>query len=449
MEFAERETLSWIRSQDSLLEGWISRAKGVKEGHGCGMLSRCPTPKEEAGSRLGRIVNSTWFHGISTLFILSNGVWMGYETHHILINTLAQQPNPEWFYLVEASFISAFMLELIVTIAAKRSSFFCGKMMLWNLCDACLIIASFLHIITYKYVSINVSCMMVLRGFRVIRAARIVRGLRFFHELRFMVCSIVSSLSTMLWSLVLILLVVFVFSIFFMQCAIFHLEHDAVPGAGNDDLIQTYGTLWKTMWSLLLAISGGADWGDIVQPMWEIHWTYSLVFLLYIFFVVIGVLNVLVGVFVNAATENLDRDLVIQSEVMRKNQFVEEMTELFSDIRSKTGDASITWDEFRNHLNNQQVQAYLSLHQLDATDAFMLFSLIDRDKSNQVDLTEFIQGCLHLKGEARCSDVAFVMEETRQVRHDLLVFQKELKCNLNVIVSAMQGRVPLDKVSTL
>lgn len=441
----KRQSDAWVKTRDRQLAAWMDQAASMKAHKWYGMCAAFSKRMIAPRSRLASFVHGTTFNLMCCAVLLVNALWMGFEADRGLQTGLSGRPRPAWFQYIEAAFIMVFVSELVTRIVALRWYFVFGEDCVWNVFDSVLVFISFLHILLSSYVRMNVTFVMAIRMFRVVRALRVFRVIRFFHELRYMVVSIIAAGVSMMWSLVLIMLVIYVFSIFFMQCAISHLESENSVDVDTEALVSNYGTIWITMWSLLEAISGGRDWADIVQPMWEIHWTYSLIFLIYIFFMVIGVLNVLVGVFVAAAADTFDKDLEIQSEVMRKNRFVEEMCDLFREFAEEDSLGMITWDRFRAHIEVEEVQAYLSLHQLDTSDAFMLFRLIDRDQTKEVDVTEFIQGCLHLKGTARCSDVAFVLGETDRVKQMMLGFQRQMHIqmqNQHQILAAIAEQQP-------
>merc|ERR1719464_1702594 len=110
------------------------------------------------------------------------------------------------------------------------------------------------------------------------------------------------------------------------------------------------------MFSLVLAISGGADWKDLVAPLSEISSLYTFLYSFFVLFVIMGVLNVLTSAFVQRACElsKLDRDLVIQSELASNESFVAEMNHIFEEV-DIDGTGRITWEEFRQFLKNDDV----------------------------------------------------------------------------------------------
>merc|ERR1719329_1366095 len=157
--------------------------------------------------------------------------------------------------------------------------------------------------------------------------------------------------------------------------------------------------------------------------------------MLYVLFVLFGVLNVLVGTFVTEAALNVDENMAIQMEMRHRDQFVRNMRRLFHGFSGKLHDASegglnklhaITWDKFQECISSEETQAYLATQQLEFSDAYNLFKIMDHDQSGQVDILEFIYGCLHLRGPARSTDLRFLLKQVESLNHSVLAIQKVL-----------------------
>jgi len=208
----------------------------------------------------------------------------------------------------------------------------------------------------------------------------------------------------LMWALMLLFLIMFLFSILFMQAAITFLEDKNNFDAYHADFEEWYPGLYPTMFSLVLVISGGTDWLEVVRPLQKIHWAYQIVFIFYILFVIFGVLNVLTGVFLESATEFVDRDLMVHSHLVRMEGFLSEMVQLFEEFDpDNTGHVKI--DKLLEYIQAEKVQAYLAAHNLDCHDAVALTKLIDLNQNEGVNLQEFILGMLRLRGVAKSVDV--------------------------------------------
>mmetsp|Transcript_9827 Transcript_9827/g.16405 ORF Transcript_9827/g.16405 Transcript_9827/m.16405 type:complete len:111 (-) Transcript_9827:160-492(-) len=68
--------------------------------------------------------------------------------------------------------------------------------------------------------------------------------------------------------------------------------------------------------------------------------------------------------------------------------------------------------------------AYFTALGFEPHDCVRLFTLLDTDSSGTVDIEEFLDGCLRLKGFARSIDVHFIMVLIHRM-------QKQLQAGLN------------------
>merc|ERR1712037_256265 len=95
----------------------------------------------------------------------------------------------------------------------------------------------------------------------------------------------------------------------------------------------------------------------LAEPLGKIHWGFEVLFIVYVLFVVIGVLNVLTSSFVERARElsRLDRDLATQGELASQEVFLAEMRTIFEEVDDEK-DGRITWQKFRDYLVLQQVR---------------------------------------------------------------------------------------------
>ena len=61
------------------------------------------------------------------------------------------------------------------------------------------------------------------------------------------------------------------------------------------------------------------------------------------------------------------------------------------------------------------MSAFFATIDIETDDAWLLFSLIDNDKSGCIDLEEFVSGCLTLKGSAKAIQMAQLSYENKTV----------------------------------
>merc|ERR1712032_1524179 len=98
-------------------------------------------------------------------------------------------------------------------------------------------------------------------------------------------------------------------------------------------------------------------------------------------------------------------DMMVEALVNRKRMYTEKITQLFQNIDCDSS-GEITIHELEECLQDDQAAAYFAALEVDVSDAWTLFKLIDNDESGVVELQEFVEGCLKLKGPAQAIDLA-------------------------------------------
>merc|ERR1711953_1563762 len=155
-------------------------------------------------------------------------------------------------------------IELVLRMVGEQWWFVLGPERRWNLMDSLLVLISVWSELLQGNAVLSVRA---LRVFRSVRVLRVIRVLRFFRDLRMMVLAIAAALWSLTWAFALLLLIMFVFAITIMQSISYYLKDGRPDDSSVDALLLWYGSLPVTMFSLMQAISGGADWGTIVEPL--------------------------------------------------------------------------------------------------------------------------------------------------------------------------------------
>jgi len=171
-------------------------------------------------------------------------------------------------------------------------------------------------------------------------------------------------------------------------------------------------------------MTGGKNWGEVVRPLFEISSVYGALFLVFISMCYFGLLNVVTAIFVDSAMQSQQhyKDLMIQENALKKEVYSEHLKELFHKI-DIDGSGCINGDEMEFVLSDQNLFEYLDSMDIFANDARTLFSLLDYQDRGVVNIDEFCEGCLRLKGEAKAFDIHFMIynNERSQRRLDEIV----------------------------
>merc|ERR1712039_201599 len=127
------------------------------------------------------------------------------------------------------------------------------------------------------------------------------------------------------------------------------------------DLVTYWGTLGNSVLSLYMAVTGGVDWADVVDPLKdEISIFLVPLFMLYIAFALLCVLNVITGVFVESALLACKKD---------KDMYMVNHVRTLFDSVDANGNGSINWEEFQSALNTDEMQEVFQQIDIDISEA--------------------------------------------------------------------------------
>lgn len=231
-----------------------------------------------------------------------------------------------------------------------------------------------------------------------------------------MIFSTLNAFVDLLWALLVVILITFVFSIIFCNSVAFHLNGLDLDKVDNESLDivklanKQFGGVYTAMISLWSAVSGGNDWmyyGELLQEI-DGGDAYFLLFVFYVAFCIVGLFNVVTGVFVDSAVCSRTEDEVVQGYIDEMKNTTSEIKRFFNDAdldRSGT----LSFKEFQTHLRDPLVKAYFSGLDIDPSEASIIFTILDADKSNELLIDEFVNGIMKLKGSATKLDVMAMM----------------------------------------
>jgi len=230
----------------------------------------------------------------------------------------------------------------------------------------------------------------------------------------------IASFVDLLWALLVVVLIVFIFSIIFNNGVASHFDSIDITDAKAVDsaskIAVEFGSLYDSMCALWAAISGGNDWmyyGQLLRMNGDGE-IYFLILNFYVAFCVVGMFNVVTGVFVDSAVCTRTQDEIVQG-------YIEEMKSMTDAIKSFLKEAdtdcsgTLSFDEFQWHMNDPHVRAYFNGLDIDPDEAKVIFTLLDSDNSGDIQIEELVNGTIKLKGYATKLDMmALMYDYTRQ-----------------------------------
>ncbi|CAK9012118.1 unnamed protein product [Durusdinium trenchii] len=364
------------------------------------------------------MIDSAMFSYILTPLILLHVILMGVEVDvYIASGPLGM---PSWISIVNLILVSLFMCELLLKFAALGCrKFWCGTDWAWNTFDACVISLSVADValdllFTASVQAGQVRVFRMVRIFRYLRSIRVVRLFRYISALQVLILSIIGTMSSLAWTLALLLLIIYSFAVVLTELVVEHCS-TLIPGNSTESssvggplagcsaqLTDHWANVAESMMTLFMTISQGLNWEELVTPLREFSIVPVALLLLYVVIAIFAILNVVTGVFCNTAIDSAgaDKDVRTLKQIQARSQQVELLKQVFSEIDfEKVNEISL--EDIKRCLGNDDLADFLESMGISTDDVWTLFMLLDSDHTGLLDLDEFVSGCMQLHGPAK------------------------------------------------
>jgi hypothetical protein len=407
-----------------------------------------PDQHEQRRLYWSRIAEHAYFHCVSISLIVVYVCISGYETNLLLeysfdkaffdAGLTSNEPGKGIdhtpFLILDWIVLVCWTAEICINMLAQGMGFWnvFNSWFRWNLLDVVCIITHAGDVLVYTFSSSDnntskfaTSSLRILRVFRLVRVMRLAKVARFIGPMRKLVIAVSGALINLFWAMLLLLL--------FMTGVAMMLSTGLINFSSNIGSVdakylrQHFGNLKKILVTLYEAITGG-DWPTTTEPLMAINPIFEMVFYVYIGFVLFGLLNVFIGIFVESATQaaNNDRDITMQRALDEQDVKVNQIRAIFV-AEDGDGDNELKEKDLVRLLADTDLKSYLAAIELRPSEAHGLFKLLDVDNSGVVSIEEFLSGCIRLKGTARALEMATMLYEMNKVSRKLKVIESQTK----------------------
>lgn len=384
------------------------------------------------------------------LVIVLNGIFLGIQAQYQ--STKVTQAVPQIFPKFDMIFCVVFTVELLIHLGGQGVFYYSvlREGWQWNYFDSFLVVVQLIEVagmLTTDHESsgsvdvVNVSFLRMLRMLRLLRVLRLVRLFQFVSELKTIVSSIGHSLKSLLWTMVVLFLVIYMFGIVFTQVVLSQrIEYEGNVRDGKsaedpeqEDMYYWWGTLFRSCLSLYEAILGGTDWDQVIWPLTQhVSIFLSPLFIVYIAFSVLAMMNVITGIFVDSALCN--------ATLEKDKDFVDTFRAIMADCKDEKN--RVNHLQFETRMSMPELQVHIRHVGINPRDAGLTFKLIDRDNVGALDLEELLAGLLRLRSNARTLDIALMVRETDEKQTRLIDYVKTVMKN----IATLEKRLTFDDV---
>jgi len=345
------------------------------------------------------IIEQKAFQFTVFFLIITNAIVLGMATNNPELEDDVWKP-------IEHFFTAAFLLEAMIKIFFMHLKYFADP---WNFMDFSLVMLSIIDAWILSWFSDNknlMSQLTILRLFRILRVARMLRMLRAFKELWMIVRGILMSFKTMFWISILLMFVLYAFSILCVSVighppdiyASYDRDHlEDWPAEADFNNYQYFGTMFRSMYTLFNIVIL-TEWPEIGRAVMEKQPHMIPFFIAFIVFTTFGIMNVIIGVIVDSTTEaakSVDKEA--DSEAKRlKLETIHQIEVLIYDLdQDNTG--SISREELHNGLKRRDLQqCWEDLHLPRGFNESEIMDLLDMSGDGELTNHEFIKSFYRL-----------------------------------------------------
>mmetsp|Transcript_144746 Transcript_144746/g.360907 ORF Transcript_144746/g.360907 Transcript_144746/m.360907 type:complete len:563 (+) Transcript_144746:207-1895(+) len=304
----------------------------------------------------------------------------------------------EW---AETVFTVLFAVELIVRIKRiGKRVFWQNHHVEWISClDCIVVIVSVLDQIAEAF-DMNIVNLSFLRPLRFARLLQlpIVRSGDTFVKLRLLCATVIRSLPSLFWSIVLVWGVMLFSGIFLSQTLNSTMLDPALDYEFRALLYQRYGTVARSFYTLFeLTFSGG--WPQYARPLVEkVGGFWAVFFIVYITFVVFAMFRIISALFIKdtMAVASEDETYLIKQADRKRERFGRKLGAFFRKADT-SGDGQLTLSELKDCCANRDFEAILGAMGFTPRQCLNLFPILDISGDGHVSAEEFVKGMTHIK----------------------------------------------------
>jgi hypothetical protein len=230
-----------------------------------------------------------------------------------------------------------------------------------------------------------------------------------------MIFAVWNSLISLFWAIIMCFLTIYVFGIIFANRIAYHFQYvnrfsDQQRQHATNIATNFGGDLGSIMISLTAAISGGNDWMVYGEELQKVGTASFYLFVVYIAFSVIGLMNVVTGIFVDSAIYTRTDDEIVQTWQDDLRRTSEAVKKVFARA-DLDNSGTVSLEELRAQMQHPLVRAYFSGLEIEPEEVNIIFTLLDVDNNGAVTIDEFVHGVMKLKGKAKAIDVVAMMAD--------------------------------------
>lgn len=380
-------------------------------------------------------------------FELAIGAVIMFNLCVVIFETDAEASNgsSEVFHTINMVLLAIYSVELAAKLYIFRCQFFREY---WNCLDFFIVFLDVVFLLFGTWLD-EAPSMSFLRTFRLARLLRAFRMASLFPELNLLMKGFFGAVRAIFWGVLMVMLILSVWSI--LAVKLIHPINERIANrgsyAGCDRCPHAFSSVWNSSLTFFQQVVAGDSWGTVSLPVIEEEWWAAFFFLAVLVSVSLAMLNLILAVICEAATEARQQSLsdLAQQRVEQMQEHRQKILEFCGEMDGdKSGNLSFSelmsgWDtapEFADTLTAMDIKK---------EDMQMIFSVLDTDNSGDVRYEEFVDQ-LHMLKTNEVRLILFTVMEIRcKVEERFKLLQQnfdKLSRNVNADAPSPYASVP-------
>eukprot|EP00929_Paragymnodinium_shiwhaense_P080917 TRINITY_DN42247_c0_g1_i2.p1 TRINITY_DN42247_c0_g1~~TRINITY_DN42247_c0_g1_i2.p1 ORF type:complete len:557 (+),score=91.44 TRINITY_DN42247_c0_g1_i2:392-2062(+) len=395
----------WLETRvDSESEGKDSMdSEGLEE-----LMEKTNGPRR----RVQELLANNFFDISVGLVILSNAITIGVETSV----KSGGNPIPLWLFWLEKFYLFVYTFELVMRLYGFRLRAFDSS---WVRFDCFLVVCGIVDE-ALQLTGLDdggsgiLEKILLVRLLRLARLARLVRLMVRFRVLWLLVQGLLHSLNTLIWTFVIILILLYMFSILAMELV----KPDENASERYNDIVHEY---FSDLLNCLLTLLQGLtldSMGNIYRPIILEKPYMFFYFMAFILIVSIALMNLITALMVESAMTQAqgDREANKAYMALKRKKMIGELQILFRRLDAD-GSGLIDFDELMSADKDVKDRLWQLLQSNDPDELHHIFKTLDYDNSGAVGIDEFCEGLMRIQ-DGKPMEMTCIMKQCSDILHN-------------------------------
>mmetsp|Transcript_69814 Transcript_69814/g.227121 ORF Transcript_69814/g.227121 Transcript_69814/m.227121 type:complete len:804 (-) Transcript_69814:148-2559(-) len=361
---------------------------------------------------------------------------------------LAANKNPYIFWLNRILLI-VYSLEICGRIYVERRMYIYNK---WNWLDFGVVCTGLCAELLDGILRLT-----FLRAFRLARLFRAARVLLAVRELYLLMTGLTNSMKTIFYGTLFLIAVLLMFSIIVVQ--LLHPINAELSYGGCERCSRGFASVWDSSLTLFQQVVAGDSWGTISIPVIEAKpWLAGPILLTVITTVGTGLMNLILAVIVERASEACEQDVLNRAKHKDKDRLKTriDLATLCANL-DEDGSGTLSLDELlAGYDGSEKFQSIMRVMDVQREDIQGLFRNLQYQEDGLIDTEDdgainYMQFCEKLNSVQSRNNRMMILEITSMLtefKHDFSKFKKEQSAH-NKLTIGHQARmhIAFDKLS--